>query len=415
VPTRREFLGAATALAAPPSVRREVFLRSPGKGTAVMAHAVYSAARGGDMLSFETRMSRSDTADVVFVRRSPDHGRTWGPPEERPTREARPDGTLRRHMGGGWVDPATGRYLEFRTQGVLPTDNPLEGMSHWNIWYRVSEDGGRTFTPLAQLIHEGRDFDAAHPLPGVYTGKSCVMLGDLTCRPVARQDGAILLPAQVTPLTPEGKLYNPTNGHTYTDAVVLTGRWRGNRLAWTMSPPIQGDPARSTRGMVEPTLAWLDGGRLLNVLRGSNDRNPKLPSHKWAVWSTDGGATFTKPAPWTYSDGEPFFSPSACSQLLEHSSGRIFWLGNLLPQNPAGNRPRYPFVIGEVDRKSGLLHRNSVRTLDDLQPGESNLLTLSNFLAREDRQTREICLHMTRLFAHADGWLGDAYLYRISI
>lgn len=413
--TRREFMGAAAMMAAPPAVRREVFLRSPGKGIAVMAHAVYCRARGGDMERFETRMSRSDTADVVFVRRSSDHGKTWGAAEERSTLEKRPDGTLRRHYRGGWVDPGTGRYIEFRTQGILPTDNPLEGMSNWNIYYRVSEDGGRSWTELEQVIHEGPEYDARHPLPGVYTGKTCVMLGDSTCQPVARKDGAILLPAQITTLGPDGKVYNPTGGYTYTDAVVLTGKWKDKRLVWTMSGTIKGDPARSTRGMVEPTLAWLADGRLLNILRGSNDKNPKLPAYKWVSWSKDGGSSFTNPVPWTYTNGEPFHSPSACSQLLTHSSGRVYWLGNLTPGNPPGNRPRFPMIIGEVDRASGLLIRDSVRTIDDRQPGEDELLSLSNFLAREDRQTREVCVHMTRLFAYRDGWVGDAQLYRIAV
>lgn len=413
--TRREFLCSAAAMAGGAPIRRETFLRSPGKGVAVMAHAVYCRPRGVEMVSFETRMSRSDTADRLLVRRSPDNGRTWSAPAEELAFEKRADGMLRRHHRGGWIDPGTGRYLEFMTQGVLPTDNPLEGMSHWNLFYRVSEDGGRTWDVAEQIVHEGAGFDASHPLPEVYTGKTCVMLGDLTCQPVLRKDGAILLPGQITTLGPDGKVYNPTHGYTYTDAVILIGKWKGKRLSWTMSQPIKGDPARSTRGMVEPTLAFLDDGRLLNVLRGSNDRDPKLPAYKWASWSKDGGATWTKPEPWTYTSGEPFHSPSACSQLLRHSSGRLFWLGNLTPANPAGNRPRYPLVIGEVDRATGLLRRQSVRTVDTRQEGEPELLTLSNFLAREDRETREVCLHMTRLFAHADGWVGDALLYRIPV
>jgi hypothetical protein len=182
-----------------------------------------------------------------------------------------------------------------------------------------------------------------------------------------------------------------------------------------MSDLIRGDPERSTRGMVEPTIAELDGGRLILVMRGSNDRRPEQPSYRWVSHSTDGGWKWTKPEPWTYDHGEPFFSPSACSQLLRHSSGRLYWLGNINPANPKGNRPRYPFQIGEVDRTSGRLLRASVRLVDDLQPGEDPLLTLSNFYAREDRRTREICLHMTRLFALPGGWEGDAMLYRIPV
>jgi hypothetical protein len=413
--SRRAFLTAAALPAAPTRVRREVFLRSPGKGTAVLAHASYTRARGVEMISVEQRMSRSDTMDIAFYRRSADNGRTWSEPEARPTREARPDGTLRRHFRPGWVDPVTGRYLEFWVEGILPNDDPLEGLRQWNLFYRISEDGGRTWSGAEQVIHEGSEYTARHPLPGVYTGKNCVMLGDLSCQPLAAGDGGILVPVEITPLAPDGSLYNPTGGYTYTDAAVLIGRWQGRRLRWRMSEPIPGDPGRSTRGMVEPTLGRLDDGRLIAIMRGSNDTRPDLPSYKWISYSSDGGKRWTKPAPWTYSTGEPFYSPSACSQLLHHSSGRLLWLGNITPANPRGNRPRYPFFVGEVDRRSGLLIRHSLTLVDDRAPGESELLTLSNFFAREDRETHEVALHLTRLFAFPDGWVGDALLYRIRI
>jgi hypothetical protein len=379
-----------------------------------MAHAAYVQQHGTVMVSTEQRVSRSDTVDVSVYRRSRDNGRTWSAPVEYSTREARPEGTLRRHPRSGWVDPRTGRYVEFWVQGVLPNDNPLEGLQQWNVYYRTLDDSGTTWSGFEQVICEGAEFGPRHPLPGVFTGKNCVMMGDTTCQPIAF-GGGVLLPVQVTPLAPDGKLYNPAGGYTYTDAVVLIGRWRGRKLVWEAGEPIAGDPARSTRGMVEPTLGILEDGRLISIMRGSNDREPALPSYKWISYSKDGGRRWTKPVPWTYSNGDAFFSPSACSQLLAHSSGRLFWLGNITPSNPKGNRPRFPFRVGEVDRQTGLLRRETVRIVDDRAPGESELLTLSNFSAREDRETREIALHLTRGFPFADGWEGDSMLYRIPV
>jgi hypothetical protein len=397
-----------------PGIRREVFLTSRAKGSAVMAYAFYTRHRGGDMISIEQRWSRSDTIDVCYFRRSQDYGQTWSTALQVRTGERRPEGMLRRHPRFGLVDAHARRYIEFWNEGVLPTDDPLEGLRNWNIFYRVSRDSGRTFGPTYQVVHGGSEFNARHPLPGVWTGKNAAMLGDMTCVPVVTSGGHILLPIEISPLGADGKLYNPTGAYTYTDAAILDGRWRGDRLEWEMSQVIQGDPARSTRGMVEPTIQFLDDGRLLMVLRGSNDRRPELPSWRWLAFSSDGGRLWTLPEPWTYDTGEPFFSPSACSQLLRHSSGRLFWLGNIAAENPRGNRPRFPFVIGEVDRRTGRLMRSSVRTVDTLQPGEDPILSLSNFYAREDRRTREIAVHMTRLFAHPEEWAGDAYLYRIT-
>jgi hypothetical protein len=412
---RRTFLASipgAMALGAGP-IRSEVFLKSPGKGTAVMAYAFYTRPSGGEMISVETRWSRSDTIDIAYIRRSSDNGRTWTAPVALTTGQKRPDGMLRRHTRAGFVDPATGRYLEFWLEGVLPSDDPLEGMRVWRLYYRVSNDG-KNFGPPQQVIHEGREFSADHPLPGVYTGKNCVMLGDQTSKPVAARDGSILLPVQLSVLGPDGKLANPGGGYTYTNAAMLRGRWKGNTLAWTMSEEVKIDPAHSTRGAVEPTIELLDDGRILMVLRASNDKRPEMPSYRWVCSSRD-GMRWTDPVPWTYDTGEKFFSPSACSQLQKHSSGRLFWIGNITPVNPKGNRPRYPLILGEVDRRTGLLLKNSIRTVDDRKPDEDEILTLSNFYAREDRETREIALHMTRLFALKDGWEGDALLYRIPV
>src|SRR6266581_4448491 len=178
--TRRTLLATPAAyLQARRRVTREVFLRSPAKGTAVMAEAYYTAASGGAMVSIEHRYSRSDTVDVAYYRYSKDYGRTCGPPIERNTGERRPEGMLRRH-----------------------------------------------------------------PLPGVYTGKNMVMLGDVASVPIAWKDGSILLPAIVTTLDSDGKIYNPTGGYTYTDAIVLHGRWRGKRLTWRSSEVVQGDPGK---------------------------------------------------------------------------------------------------------------------------------------------------------------------------
>jgi hypothetical protein len=410
---RRQFLSIGAALplvGAEKTVRREVFIPSPGKGTAIMAYAFYSKATGTDMISIEQRWSRSDTIDISYVRRSKDNGKTWSEPRAMPTGEKRAGGMWRKHPRAGYVDAKTGRYLEFWNEGTLPSDDPLEGMRQWMLFYRLGPSG-----PAVQVIHEGAEYSAQHPMPGIFIGKNALMLGDQSSVPITARDGRIILPLEVPPLGDDGKPHNPTGGYTYTDGLLVHGRWVKDRLLWRASERIPGDPARSTRGMVEPTIEFLDDGRLIVILRGSNDKNHALPAHKWICFSSDGGYKFTKPVPWTYDTGETFFSPSSCSQLLKHSSGRLFWLGNLNAENPKGNRPRFPFVIGEVDRKSGLLRKSSVRTVDTRQPGEHEILSLSNFYAREDRVTRNVALHMTRLFAHNDGWEGDAMLYQIEV
>jgi hypothetical protein len=194
-------------------------------------------------------------------------------------------------------------------------------------------------------------------------------------------------------------LWNPTGGLTYTDALVLIGTWTNeHRISWRASQRVAGDPKRSTRGMIEPTLADFQDGRILMVMRGSNDGkarpNFQFPSHKWFAVSRDDGETWSAPEPWTYDDGQPFFSPSAMSTLLKHSSGRFFWIGNLSPENCKGNLPRWPLVIGEVSSKSLKLIRGSVLVVDTEQPNDKTQgrLDLSHFTALEDRETKDIVL-----------------------
>lgn len=408
------------AAEAPLPIRRERFLASPGPGQAILAASFYSRPTGLELFSIHQTMSRSDTVDRATLRVSPDHGRSWQAVGDEPVRSLRPEGIYRRALRGGIADPKTGRFVCFWIAAVLPSDDPLEGMRHWTVGYRVSADGGRSWLIDEPVVQRGTEYSPRHPLPGVTVGRNAVMIGDLASVPIILRDGSILVPVIVTPTGPDGNYHNPGGGYTYSDGAALRGRWQADgRIDWELSERIVGDPSQSTRGMDEPTFAELADGRILAVLRGSNGGKPALPGRRWVAYSSDGGRSWTTPQPWTYADGGAFFSPSACSQLVRHSSGRIFWIGNLVPTNPNGNRPRYPLVIGEVAASTGRLQRETVRAIDDRGAEDSEHLMLSNFCAREDRVTGEVVVHLTRLFARsappALDWTADAWLYRVPV
>lgn len=381
----------------------ETFVPSPRPGQGVMGGSFYTQRDGLRLMSVHVITQRSDTVEVAHIRYSDDNGRTWGETTAWPMRFDAEGGQGRRHFWGGYLDRSTDRFISMWNEAVLPTDDPLEGMRQWTLHYAVSEDGGRTERVREQVIHEGEGYDEVHHLPGVTRGKNCVMVGDRGQVPLTRSDGVILVPVQSTPTGPDGDYANPGRGYTYTDCLLLKGTWRDDGgLSWTCSERIVGDPTRTTRGLIEPTIAELADGRILMVMRGSNDAVPEWPGHKWSAYSDDGGDTWSTPEPWTYEDGFAFHSPSACSQLLPHSNGSLYWIGNICEQNPRGNRPRYPIVIGEVDRDSGRLIRESVAVVDDRRPGESERMTLSNFHAREDRETGDVLVYYPRFFVHGD-------------
>lgn len=412
-------------------VGAEVFLPCPRPGVRVNAFTDYVRSSGLELICYSNEQTRSDTADVAYRRFSTDNGRTWTAPEAMATNEKREQGMHRRYVASVYVDPVKEVLVTILNDAVLPTDNPLEGMKHWRLWYTLSRDGGRTISHEGPILQAG-EYAPEHPLPGVWVGKNGVMIGDHTCAAIRTRRGDILQPVQICPIGPDGQYYNPGGGYTYHDAAVLIGRWNdAGTIDWRLSSLVRGDPSRSTRGMLEPTVAEMPDGRILMVLRGSNDKKPDLPGYRWFAVSSDGGATWSEPRPWTYAGGEPFHSPSSCSQLLRHSNGRVYWIGNLSPTNPRGNLPRYPLVAGEVDANSLLLIRDSICVIDDRRPDDPVDLLISNFHAREDRHTREILVHCSPLgrgrAAVGPGesrpatrpsgrdWTADAWRYRIRV
>jgi len=389
----------------------EVFIKSPR--AACNATAYYTRGQGVEKVCYMSTQSRSDTADTRQRRFSKDNGQTWSDWETVRHMTPTKQGTHRLYPLPGWVDPKTGRLLTMVIEGTLPTDKPLEGLKHWALRYRVSVDGGRTSAVDEPVVQKGAEYSPKHPIDGVWIGKSSFMIGTSTCRPILTRRGHILVPVQITPVGPNGEYHNPGGGYTYHDCAVLIGRWTdGLKIEWDVSQRVIADPKKSTRGCIEPTIIEAPDGRILMVMRGSNHRRHSLPNYKWYSISKDGGFHWAPPKPWTYANGAHFFSPCSCSQLLKHSNGRIYWIGNISPYNPKDSRPRYPLVIGEVDPKSLLLIEDTISTIDTRRAGEGEDLQLSNFLAYEDRKSHEIILHMTRFF-HKGGFRGDAYLYQI--
>lgn len=281
---------------------------------------------------------------------------------------------------------------------------PPVAQKSYYLRYRVSDDEGKTWKFDKPIIQQG-NFTAKNPFPGVSIGKNAIYIGDRGSRPIITRSGKILLPAQTTISGTDGELFNPGNGHTYTDAVVLIGSWlKDNSIAWEMSAHITGDPKRSTRGMIEPTLMELDNGHLVMVMRGSNEqkgsKNYTLPGYKWVSVSKNEGRHWSKPEPLRFENGKELYSPSSMSTLFKHSNGRCFWIGNMTKENNEGNLPRWPLVCIELDTKNLRLKESTLLVLDTWQEEDKlkGRLDISHFSVTEDRKTKEMIITYPRSY-----------------
>lgn len=402
---------------------RDCFLPSPKPGCGMIAFTYYTRRTGAALININVHMTRCDIMEEGFARYSEDNGRTWSAAMPWPLRFDHPKGIGRRDTFIGYADPTADRFLLLGNEAYYPNDWAGDHFKTMRLCYRVSTDGARTWAVDEPVIHTGPGYDENHPLPDVVRGENCIMSGDLGCRPLMRSDGVILMPIQssLRNLPPGVDLKKVGS---FTDCLVLMGRWQAdNRLTWTSSERVKGDPEKSTRGWIEPTLAFLADGTILMVMRGSNAGRPDLPGYRWVARSRDGGLTWSQPVPWTYDDGTPFFSPSSCSQLVPYHDGRLFWVGNISQNNPTGNFPRFPLVIGEVDLTNGLLLKSTVTVVGDQHAGECPHVTISNFLAREDRETGDLVVHTPRFFLHhisaspsgEPDMTADSWLYRVRV
>jgi len=278
-------------------------------------------------------------------------------------------------------------------------DDTSVGATDYRTWYRVSNDGGKTFSSLRPLVQSGSGYDLMHPIRPVWAGKnSFVYCGKV----MSASNGEIMLPFYFWPLDQKGQPYNPAKAYTFTDAGVLIGKWTkdGSDLVWDLGQTVRIDADQSTRGANEPTIAELKRkGEFMMILRGSNQNKEELPGYKWVSYSRDHCRTWSKPVPFGYSDGKLFFSPSSMSIILRSSKNdRLYWIGNISPTNPRGNKPRYPLVIGEVDEdKGGGLIRESILVIDTRNPEyDSDDVELSNFTVYDDPKTGNILIILQR-------------------
>lgn len=299
--------------------------------------------------------------------------------------------------GNVFVDPDRHFILQLMlsTPGTPDTSS---GSPQYKTWYRVSSDGGLTFSEPALVVIEGNTLE--NPIESVEIGRNGYNV-NFTTPIIKSSTGKIIVPVNLHPWDEEKqKIYNPADAYIFQDAGALIGEWddQSKDITWRFGEWLRIDHDVSTRGLSEPSIVESPDGRFVMISRGSNFKQPDLPAHAWAAFSEDGCMTWSVPKPFGYSDGTNFHVPASCSTIFRSKiNGRLYWIGNLVENNPDGSFPRFPIVIGEVNEEPFGIKKDTVLQLDTRHPeNEGEKMQLSNFNILEHSHNGEIIISLSR-------------------
>ncbi|MBN2851975.1 MAG: exo-alpha-sialidase [Clostridia bacterium] len=397
---------------------KKMFTESDEKGSP-LSLAFYTNNQNR-IMKYTTKTKRSDTFADSLIQLSDDNLKSFYMTRNDLTSWQTEEGTMTKYFKVQIIDKKRNHLYLFYNQGLLPSNDPREGIKSWQMYYSLSKDGGETTEFYEPIIMEGSEYDINHPIDGVFHQKNSFMVGDYPCVPLILEDGkTILLALQIAVLDEEGNIFNPYGSFTYQSSHVLKGEIMDNgRIKWFhLSERMLATTDQSTRGTLEPCICKMDGNTVLMVNRGSNDQREELESYRWYCISEDNGDSFKGPYPWTYENGEKFYSPSSCSMLLRHSNNKVYWIGNICDENARGNMPRNPLCIVEVNQKSLLLIKSTkfdviIRKKDDYHD-----ITFSNFYAREEKETGDILIYCTSFWNNPEKPMESegSYEYRVQV
>ncbi len=351
-----------------------------------------------------------DTWGKCYERRSDDNGRTWSKPSILFEPEKTEEGVFRYGESCLFWDAHKEKVLHFFNYQLYPADTFTGNVKRYTrVFMRISSEGGQSFSKMEPIIQKG--YDEKNWARDIIYGENCMQVS--FCDPLNLKNGKVLLPICKVPM---GSDYGNFFSIPW-EVSCFIGTWQGDRIEWDLGQMVAIDPRLSTRGVDEPTVAELDDGTIIMIMRGSNAKAPQMSGYKWITLSHDGGISWTDAEPWLYDTGENFFSPAAGSRLIRSSkNGKLYWIGNIVPENPDGNRPRHPLQIAEICEEMKAVKTHTMRTIDDRSESDSSFVQLSNYRVYEDRETGEFVLLMARYQELGEkDQTSPSYQYRIGI
>jgi len=384
-------------------VKKELYVRHPREGVAVMAGRQYMRPAGLELKETHTFAYKSDESFEPKVRYSSDNGRTWSQFEPAPEIMSFHDDYDVVWGGGTFLhDPHTQLTVSVWLRQTRMKQ--AEKLHYSHCYCRVSSDDGRTWSEGDQFRYEdGARFDADNPLDPSFLDNNRMYPGNNMIR---HSNGTLIycgtnirIPDDAPDPNPAGRpdSWMPAASRNIGSACFI-GRWneQQGRYVWRCGACAWVPRSVSSRGLMEAEVVELAGGRVLVVWRGNN--TDVTPGRKFFSVSDDGGVTLSAVNDFRYDDGSQFYSPSSIHRMIRSSvTGKLYWAGNITPTPPRAGLPRWPLVIAEVDETIPALKKDTVTIIDDRQPGEGWGLQLSNFCLLENRETHDFEVYLTRL------------------
>ncbi len=272
----------------------------------------------------------------------------------------------------GWLfkKSNSNRLIQIANVMKKGSEETLIGVNTQSIWYRISTDGGESFSKFKPIIQNGHSEE--NPFPGIVTGKNGIWPSGVSTL-IELSNQSIVIPVSYWPLDSRNE---PTKQRfpvaSYSVGAIITGNWNKEQtdLSWTLSDRAFLPESKSTRGVLEPAVQELKNkpGTLIMVSRGSNEYDNQLPSRRWISVSNDYGKNWSQPEPLCNDDGSCYFSSSTASNLIRAQNGKLYWIGPISEQNSIGNFPRDNISIAEINENSLKIIKKSILTIDSRNP-----------------------------------------------
>ncbi|MBN1341418.1 MAG: exo-alpha-sialidase [Phycisphaerae bacterium] len=383
-------------------VDRELVLSSKDNRPVVTGFVSYVSNREPVVMHCCGREDYSDGYDDYAVQMSRDNGLTWTDPVVKWKSFKTPEGKVRYGEPAAYWDPHAEKLLVLIDKTLYPKD----ALTH------------QTKFQVVQYVYDPKTDRWSDERPLQLDSKSIAVSFAF---PIRTSRGTIMVPACRAKLDAAGSILVDPRSHTpvYESITILGRRGGDGEIEWRLGRPVEVDAGVTTRGMDENTYAELRDGRVAMLIRASNAGAPELPGYKWLALSKDDGMSWTRPVPMPATGGAPIQSGANGSAFFRSiKNGRLYWIGNLCREGerPSGNMPRHTLMLVEVREDPPGFKRESIFHIDEMEPGDTKALQLSNFRFYQDRETGDLVLYMDRYGAKGEDWRkSDYFRYRVAI